>query len=83
MSGTIYATTTSLFVNENVYGSEVGAAFELKGGVDFMLGNVFSVGFSAFIYYAGMKDTADSFGYQAQINNLVLGVCLTTTLGNL
>ena len=83
VSGTIYGTTMASFAGEEVYNAEIGVAFKLKGGIDFMLGSAFSVGFSAFLYYAGMKDQADDFGYQAQINNMVLGVCLTTTLGNL
>jgi hypothetical protein len=82
-SATIYGTTTALFADEDVFNSEIGVAFNLKGGIDFMLGSVFSVGASAFLYYAGMKDQPDDDGYKAQINNFVIGVCLTTTLGNL
>ena len=48
-----------------------------------MVGNSFSFGTSAFFYYAGMKGQPDYEGTKAQINNLVLGICLTATLGNL
>ena len=82
-SATVYGTSMVSFLGEETYNSSIGAAFSLKGGIDFMLGSGFSVGFCAFLYYAGMKDQEDDFGYQAQINNLVIGVCLTTTLGNL
>ncbi len=82
-SATIYGTTMTSFVEEEVYNSEIGFAFNLKGGVDFMLGSVFSLGTSAFLYYASMKDQPDSYGNQAQIKNFVIGICLTATLGNL
>ena len=82
-SATIYGTTMASIFEDEVSYSEIGVAFELKGGIDFMIGSAFSFGTSAFIYYAGMKDQPDSEGYKAQINNLVLGVCLTATLGNL
>jgi hypothetical protein len=82
-SATIYGTTSVIFEEEDTYNSEVGVAFKLKGGIDFMVGSAFSFGTSAFIYFAGMKDQPDLEGDQAQINNLVLGICLTATLGNL
>ncbi|MBN2214169.1 MAG: hypothetical protein JW723_07985 [Bacteroidales bacterium] len=82
-SATIYGTTLVSFIGEEAYNSQIGAAFNLKGGIDFKLGSGFSVGFCAFLYYAGMKDQKDDFGYQAKINNLVIGMCLTTTLGNI
>jgi hypothetical protein len=82
-SATIYGTTTVLFTEEETFNSEVGVAFKLRGGVDLMVGSAFSFGMSAFFYYAGMKDQPDADGYQAQINNLVLGICFTATLGNL
>jgi len=83
VSATISGTTMASFIEDQVYNSEVGVSFNLKGGIDFMLGSVFSFGTSAFIYYAGMKDQPDAEGYKAQINNFVLGICVTATLGNL
>ena len=82
-SATIYGTTMAKFTEDKDYHSEIGVGFNLKGGIDFMLGSAFSFGASAFLYYAGMKDQPDINGDQAQINNLVLGICLTATLGNL
>ena len=82
-SATIYGTTMASFIEDEVLNSEIGVAFKLKGGIDFMLGSAFSFGTSAFLYYAGMKDQPDFNDDQAQINNLVLGICLTATLGNL
>lgn len=82
-SATVYGTSMVSFIGEEAINSSIGAAFNLKGGIDFMLSSGFSVGFCGFLYYAGMKSQEDEFGYQAQINNLVIGVCLTTTLGNL
>ena len=82
-SATIYGTTMASFIEDEVFNSEIGVAFKLKGGIDFMIGSAFSFGTSAFIYYAGMKDQPDFNDDQAQINNLVLGICLTATLGNL
>lgn len=82
-SGTIYGTTLYEFYQDEVNNSEIGVGFKLKGGIDFMLGSAFSFGASAFLYYAGMKSQPDTEGTKMQINDLVIGICLTATLGNL
>ena len=82
-SGTIYGTTLYDFFQDEVNNSEMGIGFKLQGGIDFMLGSAFSFGASAFLYYAGMKSQPDTEEIKTQINNLVIGICLTATLGNL